>query len=115
MSSPKHGSGSHWSISCCSSTPKGAAQRASESVPDRAAARACTSTESTPKSLVKKPGASRVPVTTTVSFATTSSENSTESTPPPFFVAYSLASAEAPAVSYGSACAAARADASDVL
>lgn len=62
-------------------------------MPVRATGRACTSTESMPRILLKNPEAVRVPGTMIVSFATTSLENRTESTPPPFFVAYSPASA----------------------
>ena len=109
VSCSKQGEGWHWSIGCCSSTPKGAAQRASSRVPARATARACTSTESMPMILLKKPGAERLPVTTIVSSATTSPVTVTDSRPPPFFAAYSAASAPAPPGSSGSAWAPARA------
>jgi hypothetical protein len=52
-----------------------------------------TVTESTPKTLAKKPGAGRVPSTLMVSLDTTPEEKETVMEPPPFFAAYSVASA----------------------
>lgn len=59
------------------------------------------------KILLKNPGASRFPVTTIVSSATTPVVTDTESRPPPFFPPYSAARAPAPPGSSGSAWAAA--------
>lgn len=68
--------------------PNGAEYFALESVPERAFALAWTSTESIPKSFVKKLGAVLVPLTLTVSFARSVVLNSTVFEPPPFFCAY---------------------------
>src|SRR4029079_16064666 len=82
--------------------------------PTRADAIACTVTEFTPSTFEKNPGAGREPFTVMVSLGTTCDLKVMFIVPPPFFVAYCAARAEAFAVLPGSACAPASAAASTV-
>src|ERR1044072_963962 len=112
--SPEHGFGLHWSFGCFSSTTIGTTHFAAERPPTRADAVACTVTVLTPTTCEKNPGAGRDPVTVIVSLGMTCDLKVVLIVPPPFFVAYCDARAEALAVLPGSAWAPASAAASTV-
>src|SRR5215210_7086255 len=99
---PEQGFGLHLSLGCCSSTTIGTTYFACANPPARAFAWARTVTDSTPKTLAKKPGAGFVPSTLIVSLAMTWLEKVTVMEPPPFFTAYWFASAPASPVDSGS-------------
>ncbi len=110
----KHGSGSHWSIGCMTSTANGAAHFGCAGGAASAVAWARTVTESSPKSFANTPGTALRAVTWIWSFATSFEEKvmSEPVTPPPFRFAYVTARLAAWPVLSGRAVAPARAAAS---